>query len=250
MEKFDPYKLSPAENVRLSMLYSKDKDSKLQEIEKRISLLEEIKDEKKRLKRTQEILNEIDAQMDAMEQEWDLFWQETDSGIFYDYNGNEIEDFEEFTKGKTDRHYKAYFKHYHNYLFARSEVKEALDKLKFIVGDQEDEPSDQEGINIEKIFPNIKARHQFLLLYELGIIEHLKEELSERGISETQQNDLYIAKLLAHIMNTELSPETIRKDRAYLTHPNPTPKQNPKTGPAMQKVESILEKFNLTKKRL
>lgn len=238
------------EKIKLAQLANQEKDKKFLEFEQKHQWVNEIDNDEKKLERLQVLQQEVKQRMEKLQNEWKLFFPATDSGKIYDFHGNEITDFEEFREGVTDEHYKIYYKHFTNYLILRQELNEELKKLKFKVGEIEEKSANKEEVDLVKIFPNIKARHQFLLLYELGIIDHLKKELAERGIDESKQNDSYIARLLAYVMNTELSVETLRKDRSYLTHPKPPIKSNPKNKRAMQKVKSILEKFNLNIRRL
>ena len=61
---------------------------------------------------------------------------------------------------------------------------------------------------------SIALRHSILLMYELGIIEHLEEELKIRGIRLANENRNYLPNLLSILMNlSERSKkETLRKE--------------------------------------
>lgn len=245
MEEFDPKKLSNEEFVRISMLKSIDGDHRLKEIEKKFQWAQEIKDERNKLKRLKELLTEVESIMKGMEKDWKLYRYDEENGKYYSrYDNEEIEDIEEFTKGKTQYHYKLYFKHYNKYILLRGKINSEFQELNYKYGNEKNEDELEKE---EFIISDLKPRYQLLILYELGIIDHIKKELKTRDKNLGLEKRNYLSRLLGLIMNIENPDKTLRKELYNLL--NNTDK-TPANNNSIKEVEKILLDFGLNIKRL
>ncbi|MFW6101801.1 MAG: hypothetical protein ACOC90_10480, partial [Bacteroidota bacterium] len=94
------------EKIKLVQLANQEKDKKFQELEQKFQWGKEIENDEKKLERLQILSQELNDRIKTLQKNWKLFFPDNDSEKIYDFQGNEITDFEEFREGITDEQYK------------------------------------------------------------------------------------------------------------------------------------------------
>lgn len=90
-----------------------------------------------------------------------------------------------------------------------------------------------------------KATHRFLLLYELGIIDHLTKEYFHH--KQTLRTDTDFSRLISIVIGDPSTAPAIRKMISSVGHGN---KSDPITKPGIKKIKKILLEYSIDLKRL
>jgi hypothetical protein len=236
-------------------LHSGKKDNTLQLLEDKYEWIKRLKDLKFRYNRVLKLIDEVTPVMEKKVKEWNLYSYDKSTDTFYDMEemdfydsleNHKISDIEHFKKGFSKKHYKWAFQQYENYLLFISKLYEERENLEFMLEeDKEDEEDKKDNTEYDIQYQNL--RYQLLLFYELGIIDHLKKEIKERGIKLEHQNRSYLPRILGHLMNESNPNKTLRKELNNLATGN---KKDPINNNSKRKIKKILANFDLKTNRL
>jgi hypothetical protein len=260
MSTFDPKAVIPDDLKRFWNSARKYENSRLESLRLEFEWAKEIDDSERKFNKIKEVKENLETTIQEKIREWKLYQYDEATGNFYDmeeisldeldnYQANhKIENIYEYTKDMPEGHYEWAFKRYSEYMDFVTDVYYEYMKLQFKFDGSEVDGSEEE----ENIDPNLVLRHQTLLFFEFGIIEHIERELEERGIDIELQQKNYVARILAYLMNFEGPLSTIRNEYKYLTkyHKTPPKNQNPFNPTAIKEIKKILTEFELDIKRL